>query len=159
MLIILWSAIFLLVLLGGGFLLDPNVALTARQWRTYLGRLILFTLLWYVAFALYTTRAAHPGLEWLLEALIVLVTCRLQGALPLPPVLLVFCLLLPLSRALVRTRAARARWCVALLWAAASLGLAFLFSRLPILVGCAFAAALAVSLLSPRFPRLENRIL
>lgn len=51
---------------------------TKRAWLAQAGRLVLWAVVWSAVYALYDARSAHMGLEWLLEALISLVTGRLH---------------------------------------------------------------------------------
>lgn len=129
------------VMLSGAFLLDPEKEMTPRQWLARVGRIALLTVFWGAVYALYDARAAHMGLEWLLEGLISLVTCRLHYHLWFLPMLLGLYLLLPLFRALVQGAERRTLWLAVGLWAAA-LALDKLFAFAPDLPGGGWFQAL-----------------
>lgn len=129
------------VMLSGAFLLDPEKEMTTRQWLARVGRIALLTVFWGAVYALYDARAAHMGLEWLLEGLISLVTCRLHYHLWFLPMLLGLYLLLPLFRALVRGAERKTLWLAVGLWAAA-LALDKLFAFAPALPGQGWFEAL-----------------
>lgn len=130
------------VMLSGAFLLDPEKEMSTRQWLARVKRLALLTLFWSAAYALYDARQAHMGLEWLLEGLISLVTCRLHYHLWFLPMLLGLYLLLPLFRALVKGADRKTLWYAALLWAAATPVLSTVFRLLPDLPGAGWFEAL-----------------
>ena len=129
------------VMLSGAFLLDPEKEMTTRQWLARVGRIALLTVFWGAVYALYDARAAHMGLEWLLEGLISLVTCRLHYHLWFLPMLLGLYLLLPLFRALVKGAERKTLWLAVGLWAAA-LALDKLFAFAPTFPGQGWFEAL-----------------
>lgn len=113
------------VMLSGAFLLDPKKEMTTRQWLSHVGRIALLTVFWGAAYALYAARGAHMGLEWLLEGLISLVTCRLHYHLWFLPMLLGLYILLPIFRAFVKGAERRTLWYAAGLWFFSLVGLNF----------------------------------
>lgn len=129
------------VMLSGAFLLDPEKEMTTRQWLRRVGRIALLTVFWGAVYALYDARAAHMGLEWLLEGLISLVTCRLHYHLWFLPMLLGLYLLLPLFRALVKGAERKTLWVFVGLWAA-TLALQKLFAFAPAFPGAEWFEAL-----------------
>lgn len=130
------------VMLSGAFLLDPKKKMTTRQWLAHVGRIALLTVFWSAVYALYAARHAHLGLEWLLEALISLVTCRIHYHLWFLPMLLGLYLLLPILRALVKGATRKTLWYAAILWAVAVPGLDVLFGLFPALPGQGWFEAL-----------------
>lgn len=130
------------VMLSGAFLLDPKKKMTTRSWLAHVGRLAALTVFWGAVYALYAARGAHMGLEWLLEGLISLVTCRLHYHLWFLPMLLGLYLLLPILRAMVKGASRRTLWYAAILWAVAVPGLDVLFRLYPVLPGQGWFEAL-----------------
>lgn len=130
------------VMLSGAFLLDPKKEMTTRQWLSRVGHIALLTVLWGGGYALYSARGAHLGLEWLLEGLISLVTCRLHYHLWFLPMLLGLYLLLPILRALVKGADRKTLWYAAILWAVCVPGLDVAFSLWPNIAGHGWFQAL-----------------
>lgn len=123
------------VMLSGMFLLDPDKAMPRKKWLGHVGRLALTLLLWSCGYALWDARGAHMGLEWLLEALIRVVTGQLHYHLWFLPMLLGLYLLVPLFRALVRGASRRVLWYGVGLWFAAAVCLPTLYAAFPGAVG------------------------
>lgn len=130
------------VMLSGAFLLDPKKEMTTRQWLSHVGRLALLTVFWTYAYGLWQFRGVHKGLEWLLEALIALVTGRFYSHLWFLPMLLGLYLLLPILRAFVKGADRRTLWYAAMLWTVTVPGLDILFSLFPNIAGHGWFTAL-----------------
>lgn len=135
-----WS-VPVFVMLSGAFLLDPARPFSPPKWRRRLVKLALVTLLAAYLFALWDTRQAHPGLEHLLEALILVVRGDFHYHLWFLPMLLGLYLLTPPLRAMVRGASRRTLWYTVGLWALFALALPF---------GYRFSAA------APALPWLER---
>ncbi len=119
-------------LLSGALLLDPDRPFSRRGWLRRLGRMALLCLVWSLLYALWDARgAAHLDLEYLLEALILLVRGEVHYHLWFLPALLGLYLLIPPLRALVRGASRRTLWYLVGLWAVFALALPFLCPFLP----------------------------
>lgn len=124
-------AVPMFVMLSGMFLLDPEKPMPAKKWLGHVGRLALAILLWGGGYALWDARAAHLGLEWLLEGLISLVAGRLHYHLWFLPMLLGLYLLIPPLRALVRGASRKTLWYLTGLWGAVTVCLNTLYGFFP----------------------------
>ncbi len=136
------------LMLSGAFLLDPERPMSKRKWLGYLGRMALSILLWGFLYAFWDARAAHWGLEWFLEALILMVKGELHYHLWYLPMLLGLYLLLPPMRALVKGSSRKGLWYLVGLWAVAALGLGALYSLRPQALGKAWFDLLGLYSLS-----------
>lgn len=125
-----WS-VPMFVMLSGMFLLDPQKPMSTRKWLGHVGRIALAVLLWGSLYALWDARAAHLGLEWLLEGLISMVAGRLHYHLWFLPMLLGLYLLLPPLRALVAGASRRTLWYLTGLWFTVTVCLNTLYAFFP----------------------------
>lgn len=124
-------AVPMFLMLSGAFLLDPERPMSAKKWLGHLGRVAAATLIWGFLYAFYATRSAHAGLEWFLEALILMVRGELHFHLWYLPMLLGLYLLLPPMRALVKGSSRRVLWYLEGLWGTVTLGVSFIYVFFP----------------------------
>ncbi len=124
-------AVPMFLMLSGAFLLDPERPMSTRKWLGHLGRVAAATLIWGFLYAFYTTRGAHVGVEWFLEALILMVKGELHYHLWYLPMLLGLYLLLPPMRALVKGSSRRGLWYLEGLWGVVTLCVSLFYIFFP----------------------------